>query len=68
MLSVFISPQKAQALALDSTVRTWPGGYVYFSFSNDVSTAEQEAFLDAASEWAMFANLHFIPWTGQPNY
>ena len=55
-------------LAFNGSTPTWPGGNVYYSFSNNVSAVEQQAFLDGAAEWAMFANLHFIPWTTQANY
>src|SRR4029077_3043040 len=49
-------------------VVTWPGGNVYYTFSNNVSTVKQKAFLDGTVEWATFANLHFIPRTTQTNY
>jgi hypothetical protein len=55
-------------LAFNGSTPTWPGGNVYYSFSNNVSAVEQQAFLDGAAEWATFANLHFIPWTTQANY
>ncbi len=55
-------------LAFDGTAPTWTDGDVYYSFSNDVSTVEEKAFLDGAAEWATFANIHFIPWTTQANY
>ena len=55
-------------LAFDGTAPTWTDGDVYYSFSNNVSTVEQQAFLDGAAEWATFANIHFIPWTTQANY
>jgi len=46
----------------------WPSGNVYYSFSNNISAIAQKAFLDAANEWATFANLHFIAHTTQANY
>jgi parallel beta-helix repeat protein len=55
-------------LAFEGSISTWPDGDIYYSFSNNVSAVEQQAFLDGAEEWAMFANLHFIPWTTQANY
>lgn len=62
----------SQQSAFDGTAPTWTGGNVYYEFttsgSNAVSTAHQKAFLDGAAEWAMFANLHFIPHTIEANY
>ena len=55
-------------VAFNGTFTAWPGGNVYYSFSNNVSTVKQRAFLDGMAEWAMFANLHFIPRTSQANY
>ncbi len=36
--------------------------------TNVLSAAHQKVFLDAAREWAMFANLHFFPRTNQANF
>ncbi len=59
-------------LAFAGGVPTWTGGNVYYTFSssgtNAVPANLQAAFLDAAAEWATFANLHFIPRTSQANY
>lgn len=50
------------------TIPTWPGGNLYYTFSNNVSVVHSNAFIDGMQEWAMFANLHFIPRTTQSNY
>ena len=66
-----LSGQPSQDSAFSGSVPTWTGGNIYYEFdtsNNVVSAAHQRAFLDAASEWAMFANLHFIPHTTQSNY
>jgi hypothetical protein len=55
-------------LAFSGTFTAWPGGNVYYAFSNNVPAVKQQAFLDGMAEWAMFANLHFIPYTNEPNY
>lgn len=55
-------------LAFSGSFAPWTGGAVYYSFSNNVSAVKQQACLDAMAEWAMFANLHFVPWTTQANY
>lgn len=55
-------------LAFSGGFTAWPGGNVYYSFSNNVSSVKQKAFLDGMAEWAMFANLHFVPYSNQTNY
>jgi hypothetical protein len=55
-------------LAFNGGFTAWPGGNVYYSFSNNVSAVKQKAFEDGMAEWAMFANLHFIPYTNEANY
>ena len=55
-------------LAFNGGFTAWPGGNVYYSFSNNVSAVKQKAFLDGMAEWATFANLHFIPYTNEANY
>jgi hypothetical protein len=58
--------------AFENGAPTWTDGNVYYTFStsgtNAVPENFQQAFLDAAAEWATFANLHFIPRTTQSNY
>lgn len=46
----------------------WTNGIVYYEFNGNVNATKQKAFLDAAAEWAMFANITFTPRSGQPNY
>src|SRR5687768_381694 len=53
--------------ALDGNTPPWTGGNIYYSFSNNVSAVKQKAFLDGAAEWAMFADLRFIPRSNQAN-
>ncbi len=65
---VVIAAHKAHGISFDGSARTWPGGNVYYNFSTNVSAVEQKEFIDAASEWAMFANLHFIPQSTETNY
>ena len=56
------------SFAFDGVAPAWTGGNVFYTFDASVSPAKQKAFLDGAAEWAMFANLHFIPRTSQANY
>ena len=62
----------SQDSAFSGSVPTWTSGNIYYEFTtsggNAVSSLHQRAFIDAANEWAMFANLHFIPHTTQSNY
>ena len=55
-------------LAFDGTIQTWITGTVFYAFSNNVSVAHQKAFRDGMTEWAMFANLHYVARTTQSNY
>lgn len=63
-----LAGQPGVNFAFDGVATAWPGGNVYYTFDPSVSLAKQKAFLDGAAEWAMFANLHFIPRTAQANY
>jgi hypothetical protein len=55
-------------LAFNGNFTAWPGGNVYYAFSNNVSAVKQQAFLDGMAEWAMFANLHFLLRSSEANY
>ena len=46
----------------------WPSGVVPYAFATDITAAHQTDFNDAAAEWAMFANIQFIPRTTQTDY
>jgi hypothetical protein len=59
---------RAPNSTFDGAVTLWPGGNVYYTFDASVSAIHQRAFLDAAAEWAAFANLTFTARTTQPNY
>ncbi len=49
-------------------VTIWTNGKIPYTFDPAVTGPHQQAFLDAAGEWAMFANLHFVPRTVETNY
>jgi hypothetical protein len=49
-------------------VQTWTSNTIPYTFDAAVTPAHQQAFLDAAGEWATFANLHFLARTSQANY
>jgi len=46
----------------------WPGGIVPYVFTTNVSAAEQGVYLDGMREWALSANIQFVPWTTQTNH
>ena len=54
--------------AFGGNVVLWPGGVVPYVFDAGVSALHQKAFLDAATDWAMFANVSFIARTSQADY
>lgn len=55
-------------LAFDGNVVLWPGGVVPCVFDSGVSVSHQKAFLDAAVDWATFANVSFVARTNQADY
>jgi parallel beta-helix repeat protein len=64
----FLNLHNAQASAFYGGATPWSGGNVYYTFDSSVSPLEQKEFLDSAAEWALFANLHFIARSTEPNY
>ena len=46
----------------------WPSGVVPYQFAGDITAAHQKTFTDATAEWAMFANIQFIPRTTETDY
>ncbi|MBI3418260.1 MAG: hypothetical protein HY043_23465 [Verrucomicrobia bacterium] len=56
------------ASAFQSPINLWPGGVIPYTFDPAVTAPHQKAFLDAAAEWASFANIQFIPRTTESDY
>ncbi len=54
--------------ATQTGVTKWTSGAVYYAFNANVSAAHRTHFLDAAAEWAAFANLTFTARVAQANY
>ena len=54
------------------TAFKWPGGNVNYRFdpaqvgNGTITSAKMQQFRDGIAEWAAFANLHFIEFTGTP--
>ena len=46
----------------------WPGGIVPYKFDTNVTPAEQTIYLEGMKEWELAANIHFVPFTNQPDY
>ena len=65
-------PEAAPASTTQTGVKLWTSGNVYYLFNpatgSTVSAVHQADFIAATAEWAMFANLHFMPRTTQANY
>jgi hypothetical protein len=46
----------------------WPGGMVPYEFTNTLSAAEQQTYLNGLREWELAGNVQFIPHTTQTNW
>jgi hypothetical protein len=46
----------------------WPGGVVPYKFDTNVTPAEQTIYLEGMKDWELAGNIHFVPYTSQPNY
>ena len=46
----------------------WPGGIVPYEFTNTLTTAQQQAYLDGLHEWQLAANVSFVPHTTQTHW
>lgn len=63
-----LSGEPVAQSAFGGNVPLWTDGKIYYTFEATLSAAKRRAFLDGASEWAMFANLQFVPRVAQANY
>lgn len=46
----------------------WPGGVVPYEFTNTLTAAEQQTYLDGLREWELAANVQFVPRTTQTRW
>jgi hypothetical protein len=46
----------------------WPGGIVPYEFTNTLTTAQQQTYLDGLHEWQLAANVSFVPHTTQTHW
>ncbi|HKW28280.1 MAG TPA: M12 family metallopeptidase, partial [Verrucomicrobiae bacterium] len=46
----------------------WPGGIVPYAFTNTLTVAEQQTYLNGLREWELAANVQFIPRTTQTHW
>jgi parallel beta-helix repeat protein len=53
---------------ISPTTVPWTNGIVPYEFSNSLTTAEQQTFLDGLREWELAANVHFVPHTNQTRW
>src|ERR1017187_5127490 len=46
----------------------WPGGIVPYEFTNTLSAAQKQTYLDGLHEWTLAANVQFVPHTNQTRW
>ncbi len=46
----------------------WPGGVVPYEFTNTLTAAEQQTYLDGLREWELAASVKFVPHTNQTRW
>ncbi len=46
----------------------WPGGIVPYEFTNTLTAAQTNTYLNALREWELAANVQFVPHTTQANW
>jgi titin len=72
LLAVCLFGQTAQAANFYQGVATnnlpWPGGIIPYVFTTNVTATEQAVYLQGMKEWALGANVQFIPRTTQSQY
>ena len=47
---------------------SWPGGVVPYEFTNTLTAAQQQTYLDGLREWELAANVKFVPRTNQTHW
>ncbi len=47
---------------------SWPGGIVPYEFTNTLTAAETNTYLDGLREWQLAANVQFVPHTNQTHW
>ena len=46
----------------------WPGGVVPYEFTNSLTPAEEQTYLNGLREWELAADVKFVPHTNQANW
>ena len=46
----------------------WPGGIVPYEFTNTLTAAQTNTYLNGLREWELAANVKFVPHTNQANW
>ncbi len=67
---ISLSPARAGNFYAGTSPATvpWPGGIVPYEFTNTLTPAEAQTFLDGLREWELAANVKFVPRTNQANW
>lgn len=72
LLCFFASPGPARAgnFYAGTTPATvpWPGGTVPYEFTNSLTPAEEQTYLDGLREWELAGGVRFVPHTNQANW
>lgn len=53
---------------ISPTYTFFTNGIVPYVFDTNITAAEQEVYLDGMREWELAANVHFVPYTNQPQF
>src|SRR5208283_3836259 len=53
---------------ISSNTVPWPGGVVPYEFTNTLTAAQTNTYLNGLREWELAANVKFVPHTNQPNW
>lgn len=72
LLFSMASPRPAQAgnfyAGTSPATVPWPGGIVPYEFTNTLTPAQEQTYLDGLREWELAANVKFVPHTSQANW
>ena len=68
MSSAFSLPAANFYAGISPTNVPWPGGIVPYEFTNTLTAAQTNTYLDGLREWELAANVSFVPHTNQTHW
>ena len=68
LLAAFPSPAANFYAGISPATVPWPGGIVPYEFTNTLTAAQQQTYLDGLHEWQLAANVSFVPHTTQTHW